>query len=337
VTADVGVKKGQVITGRVLDGSSRKPLPGFAMVGVLSDNPFLKDFPTFDSSASFRMAETGKDGVFRIVTIPGPVLLMGGPDARKLPGGEVARLRYKPVVPDPKYPQYFDDGPGLTAYHCPGNAFSPLQGNFCKVLEIKPGTEVVSQDIVVEPASALPVKMEDADGMRLTNVWVAGMSSEDWHGPIRVDTCEVYNLQPGKARFVVFYEPMKKLVGSLSLKGDEKDPAIVKLGPAGVVTGRVAGEDGKPLAGVAVSLYHRERTATEIHNQVHRAKGVETDADGKFQIDEVIPGARFALSFGQGKGVYDAVTKPGDRVVKPGEAIDAGEIILKPKSQAGGE
>src|SRR5262249_4480384 len=44
ITIDIGVKKGVVVTGRVLDGMTRKPLPGFVMTAVLSDNPHAKGY-----------------------------------------------------------------------------------------------------------------------------------------------------------------------------------------------------------------------------------------------------------------------------------------------------
>src|SRR5262249_55499965 len=107
ITIDVAMKKGVVITGRVVDRLSGKWVPGFAMASVLSGNRFAKDYPEFQSSAWFRTASTGDDGTFRIVTIPGPVILMGGPDQRHMPEGDVGRYRYRPPVPDPKYPKYF--------------------------------------------------------------------------------------------------------------------------------------------------------------------------------------------------------------------------------------
>src|SRR5262249_56321579 len=92
-------------------------------------------------------------------------------------------------------------------------------------------------------------------------VRVGGMSAGGWHRPSRVagDACGAYHLQPGKPRLMVFYEPTRKLFGTLRLKGDEKGPLVVRLGPGGAVRGRLVGPDGRPLAGVVVKVYHRER------------------------------------------------------------------------------
>ncbi len=105
------------------------------------------------------------------MTIPGPVLLMGGVDHDWSPAGQAYRsLKYKRATADPRYPQYFPaDHPG--AYASADGGFPHLQGSFCKVLQIEPGT-TVKQDITVEPASTIPIKIQDATGRPLANTFV---------------------------------------------------------------------------------------------------------------------------------------------------------------------
>ncbi len=179
VTADIKVKKGVIVTGKVIDRGTGKPIHGFAMTAVLNNNPFVKEYPEFGSSAWFPIRDTTANGMFRVVALPGPVLLMGGPSDSAI------RFQFKSPTPDPKYPQYFRTDGGSSAYYGPGGSFTPLQGNFCKVLEIKPDAKVVEQDILLERASALPIQIQDADGKPLSGVWVTGVSSENWHYPVR--------------------------------------------------------------------------------------------------------------------------------------------------------
>src|SRR6202011_2684662 len=110
-----------------------------------------------------------------------------------------------------------------------------------------------------------------------------------------------YHLESGVPRLMVFHDPAKKLFAILRLKGDEKKPVVVKLTPGGTVKGRLVGPDGKPVAGVAVVLYHHERAAYEIHGLVHRAKPIQTDANGKFVVNEVVPAAMFWLHYSRAK------------------------------------
>jgi RNA polymerase sigma factor (sigma-70 family) len=334
ITLDVAVKKGAIITGRVIDRATGKALPGFVMASVLTDNPFAKDYPDFSSSAFFATLRTADDGTFRVVTIPGPVILMGGADTQRMPEGDIAYSRYKPPVPDPKYPKYFSTKKGQEgAFYGLGGGITPIQGSFCKVLEIEPGARLVKQDIVLERASALPVRVVDSAGRPVSGTWVTGIGPENWHRPVRIakDTCSAYHLQPGKARLLVFHDPVRKLFGVLRLKGDEKEKVVVKLGPAGSVKGRIVGEDGRPLAGATVRLHHRERTAEEMHEHVHRAIVVETDADGKFRMDEVVPGVTFGLWFTRGRRSFEPADKLEGRMARPGKVLDLGNVKVRPE------
>jgi hypothetical protein len=156
VTANFKEKKGVVITGKVIDTETKKPVRGFATVAILHDNKFVKEYPEFEPF-DIGTFPTDENGVFRVVAIPGLVLLMGGPS-----GGD-ALTRYKPPVPDPRYPQYFGNqqaggapGANTTGGLLPylgvgGNATGVVKGNFCKVLELKADAETVTQDILLEP------------------------------------------------------------------------------------------------------------------------------------------------------------------------------------------
>jgi RNA polymerase sigma factor (sigma-70 family) len=143
VTLDVRAQKGVVVTGRVMDRSTAKAVRGNVMIMVLKDNPF--EDGALGPSAWYALQQTAQDGTFRMVTVPGPVLLMAGANTP----AEMAK--YKRSVADPKYPKYFAKRGDDTVFYGPGGCVMPLDGNFCKVLELKPDAEVVTQDIHVEP------------------------------------------------------------------------------------------------------------------------------------------------------------------------------------------
>jgi RNA polymerase sigma factor (sigma-70 family) len=339
VTIDVSVRKGIILTGKMIDQSTGKSLPGNVYLGILQGNPFAKEYPDFDNSAWFYSRSTDADGTFRIVTIPGPVLLMGAPDMRKLPDGELDHYAFKPPVPDPKYPQYFPKERGLgTAYFTLKGGISPLQGNYAKVLEIKPDAGTVKQDVILERASALPVKIVGAAGQPIKGAWITGLSPQDWHWPVRLtkDTFNAYHLEPGKPRLIVAYSSTGNQYGTLRLKGDEKDPAVVKLGPAGTAKGRLVDENGRPVAGIQVHLYHLERTAEEIFNLAHKTKLIETDAEGKFTIEEVIPEVKFSFYFTRGKKIYRPAKKEFDAVAT-GKVSDVGDVKINLEASTGEE
>ena len=58
---------------------------------------------------------------------------------------------------------------------------------------------------------------------------------------------------------------------------------------------------------------------------------METDAEGKFLLDKVIPGPKFSLWFTHGQRRLEPVTKMEPRSVAAGAVLDFGESKLKPR------
>jgi RNA polymerase sigma factor (sigma-70 family) len=332
-TANLSVKKGVIVTGKIIDKSTGKPEPSLVENAVLNGNPFVKDYPT-DSGGFISHAETGKDGTFRELVIPGPVLLKGGVDWTRLSGGEAEAMGYKKCKPDPEYPKYFQMRPdGNLGYFGLNGVAYAYGGNACKVVDAKPGTAIIHQDLFVERESAKTVRIQDAEGRPLNRAWAAGLRADN-NWPIRLngDTCPAYALEANKPRLMIFYEPSKKLAGSLRLTANEKEPIVAKLGPVGTIRGRLLDAEGKPLAGVVVDARFRDGEAGHIHEIIHKAKHAITDSDGSFSLDELLPDLKFELTFRQGKRGFERVAKPTEATieVKAGATCDVGAIELKP-------
>jgi hypothetical protein len=180
----------------------------------------------------------------------------------------------------------------------------------------------------------LTVQIQDADGKPLKYVRVTGLTEES-HYPFGYahSTCSAYGVQPGKPRLMLFYQQERKLAGTITLKGDEKQPVVVKLKPAGAIKGRLLDADGKPLAGVRVDPRYHHRDADSMHRATYSEKQVETDANGGFTLDEMLPGFAFDLSFRRGTQRFEREAKPAEATiqVKPGESRDLGDIRTKPQ------
>ena len=52
-----------------------------------------------------------------------------------------------------------------------------------------------------------------------------------------------------------------------------------------------------------------EVQAINLGEHVHKARPGETGADGKFLIDDVVPGVEFTLGFGRGRRTFEAVER----------------------------
>jgi hypothetical protein len=243
---------------------------------------------------------------------------MGGPLGNK--------SEYKKRIPDPDYPRYFEkDG---EVYRYSGSGSTIVWGNYCKVLQIKPDAAVVKHDIVLERRNVRGVmKIQDAEGRPLSDV----LSWGDAHW-IEGDSCTVYAEETDPPGFLIFHEVKQKLAATLTIKPGEKLPPVVKLKPMGSIKGRLLDADGKPLAGIVVEASYRDKTARTIDSIIHEPRPIESDANGVFTLDNLIPGLPFELTFRRGRRNFERIVKsPGAAIaVQPGACRDVGTIKLKP-------
>jgi len=115
------------------------------MAVVLADNPFAKKYPPLTRPAGILngFQETGKDGEFSFVGIPGRVMLTV----------RIERVdRFKLVEPDPKYPELFTERGGFQSYSTFGGGIMPVQGVWCQVIEAKESETELTVNVELEPA-----------------------------------------------------------------------------------------------------------------------------------------------------------------------------------------
>ncbi len=141
----------------------------------------------------------------------------------------------------------------------------------------------------------------------------------------------VYGLDTRKPRLLVFYEPVRKIVCTRTLRGDEKSPLVVKLGAAGAFKGRLLDAEDKPLPGVAINLQYRDREAWFVHLLIDEGNPIVSDAEGAFAFNTVIPEVKFELLFRRGSRKFQREAKPADPAIqiKPGECRDLGAIKVE--------
>ncbi|MDY3550972.1 sigma-70 family RNA polymerase sigma factor [Gemmata sp. JC717] len=336
VIADIACQRGVVVTGTVRNKATGRPVPGARLSAhVLAGNTFAKRYPSLGRYASLENADGRADGTYRILVIPGPVLLTCG-------NGEYGvHALYGPPKPDPAYPHLFtkpNRGEGL-GYFAVSGGQGGVNGNWCKVIDAKETDTEVRQDVELEPVSKKLVKVVDADGKPAKNARATGFTRSPWHYAESIgdtDTIPVFDLEPKEKRLVVARLPEQKQVGAAEIGEDEPAP-VLKLGVGGTARGRVVGADGKPAAGVTVTLHFDRREVAEIYGPLNKHRAADTGADGTFAFDELLPGYdfRFTLNVGQRQFGPESHQAPAFRIEKHGDTLKVGDLKLQPTKTKG--
>jgi hypothetical protein len=331
VRLDVRLAKGAVVSGRVVDRQTGKGLRAGVRFAPLPGNKLFGTKPEYSAYAHDRtMQETEKDGRFRLVTLPGPALIVGQVQDGETYNGNYLSP-YRRATPDPDHKDMFrraDDS--WTVATAGGTEFLRTE-HIAKVIDIKDSGET-EVELFIDRGVTGKVTVQDADGRPLAGAWAAGLTD---HWPITYrltePTATVYALDPTKPRALAFYHPDKRLGGTVTVRGDEKEPVVAKLGPLARLTGRLLDTDGQPLAGMTVSLNHPHEIDSELYRFAAPAGArAVTGKDGRFTLDAVVPGVWFDLQIRKGKDYYRARPTVWRRQPKPGQAIDLGDRTVAP-------
>ncbi len=193
------------------------------------------------------------------------------------------------------------------------------------------GGSGVTDGQLLDRGATRTLRIEDADGKPLTGTTVAGVTATARTTfPIADATCTIFALDPKKPRRLLFLHAQRRLGGTLTLHGDEKEPVIVRLGRAGAVTGCVLDADGQPLAVADVNLILSEQTGFELYREARYHPTARTDKDGRFRIEGIVPEVKFTLGIVKGRTVFMIEPRIGVKQVKASETLDAGDVRVKP-------
>jgi RNA polymerase sigma factor (sigma-70 family) len=334
VRLDVELAQGTVITGRVVDRQTGEGVKSGIRLAPLPGNSFFGAKPGFDNYLRDRtMQATDDKGRFRLVTIPGKALVLAQAYGAKEQLDGKPLCPYREAVPDPDYRGLFKRESGTqswTVTTAGGIEFMSIE-NAVKVTDVKEdgSTEVV---LYMDRGLTASVRVEDADGQPLAGAWVAGLT-DHWPVTYRLTgaTAPVLALNPNRPRQLAAFHPERKLGGTVLVRGDEKEPVALALGPVGSVAGRLLDADGQPLAGASVSIYGTGSIGGELY-RFARPTGspVVTGKDGRFTVNGVVPGVPFYLQMQQGKSYLGGRPKIGVRQLKPGETLDLGDRRTEP-------
>jgi hypothetical protein len=329
---DIRLTRGVVLTGRVIDRSTGKPVKGGGIrLAPLPDNKYFGTSPAYSGYTSNRLSDEVEDGRFRVVTIPGTSVVMLQANPGETFGGRPINP-YRAVGPDPDHPKYFfKDGDGNYRFNAAGPSLEFLGSlHAVKVVDLKPDAGEVHLDLYVERGKTARLKVVDPDGKPLAGATAAGLTAT-WPATFQLpaDTATVYALDPAKPRTLFLLHPERKLAGTVKVTGDEAEPVVAKLLPTGTVTGMLA-EDGRPAAGVTVGLQFPSGPNSDLYREARVSQApVVTNKDGSFRLDGVMPGVKFSLSLTKGQQYFVGEPRIGLREVSPGQTLELGTLPVK--------
>jgi hypothetical protein len=238
---------------------------------------------------------------------------------------------YRRAVPDPDHKDLFQPSDGSWTVSTAGGIEFLSTENVVKVINVKEDGET-QVDLFVDRGATARIELQDADGKPLVGAWAEGLTA---HWPITYQlpeaTATVFALDPNHPRTMAFFHAEKKLGGTAVVRGDEKEPVVVKLAPLGQVSGRLLDTDGNPLDRVEVSINPPEDSGSELYRFAKPSGNpVRTDKDGRFRVDGVVPGLKFWLNLRRNQTFFVGEPRIGTKQVKSGQVLDIGDVRVKP-------
>jgi protocatechuate 3,4-dioxygenase beta subunit len=359
VTCDIELQRRRLVSGRVTDRGSGKPVAGWVEYRPLADNPNLKAAP-FLAEPTWPprgvLASLDKDGRFAIPTLPGRGVLVLRAEGSFRPAAVAEADRKAGAnVLDAKDPELLDTRP-LPLWPALFHAY--------RVIDV-PAGEDPTCDLTVDPGRSLPLTALAPDG-KAREVRALGLDPApfDNGGDLPGGRGVVRALAEGERRRVYLQTTDDKFACVVVLGGGETEAVTAKLQPAGTVTGRVVDADGKPLAGLSFQVVYddgpggtgvyfggggfrhrlpnaaesrrRQRISSIFGDKLDYVVGPEkSDDEGRFRLGGLFPEVAFDLKVmltrpdGEGKQKREIIVgmvKVARPTVKPGEVLDLGEL-----------
>jgi len=306
LTVDFALRKGRRIAGRVVDRDRGRPVAGAAVAYRHASG----DPNAAASAVPTGPVATDAEGRFEVFGLAGPGYLVVETD-------DPGRLRVRRTPP----------GRGVSQE---GRAIAP-QG-YAEVV-VPEQDEPAPVEIEIRRGVTIEARAVDPEGRPIDEVaatypsigavlgFASNRSRDLPGGVLRIEGAD-----PDRTYRVLFASWKRRLGAVVELKYDPAGgPTLVALRPSATVVGRVVGPDGAPMRGVPVfaravyeagrpglpgrELYDGDRSefyANLFGEKVFDAHGMETDDEGRFRFEALIPGVGCHVAAMRGEGLARA-------------------------------
>ena len=295
VTFDINLKRGILVRGKVTDKATGQPVVAMVDVFAFTDNPHVREFPGFRSSALARSLVI--DGRYEIVALPGRCIIAA------VTGGYVNRYRRSVGAETIK-----GDNP-IKGYN-PVIAFSTfpaicvaLNYNVLAEINLDPKAETAELDLQVDAGRTITVNPVDSEGHPVAGTTASGVSDESSEYPQAASTIEILALDPSQPRRDRHARrPETHRIGLP--QGGRDWPLTIRLQPYGTITGRIVDEEGRPRGRLGITSAGGsmpERPAEQgILPGGNYGGGIRMGRDGRFRIEGLVPGLKYGAGASEG-------------------------------------
>jgi RNA polymerase sigma factor (sigma-70 family) len=319
--ASVRLQRGVVVRGRLVNTRSKEGVRGNLIYQALAINGEVARIRGYPNDPLWRLSD--ERGRFQLTVPPGPgVLLAQDSDANTPSRFRSAVLRRE------------DNEPSI--WHREWNIFRTSSSGGMYPLDIISGYRIIrpgngakelSCNIDLEPGTTRSGKLVGPDGQPVPGATAYGLRVLEGRFPkLPGAAFTAYGLDPAAPRDLLFWHPGRKLARAVQLRGDEKEPVVVRLEPTGAVQGRIVDAAGRPLAGAVVEVDYQGKASfvPALNSLSFSRQPTRTDGSGRFRVEGLV--ARQALRLvGLRKGGAVSHEVIGFQL-KPGESKDVGDV-----------
>jgi hypothetical protein len=328
IRVDIDLYHGVVVAGRLIDKATGKGVQGFVHFTPLGDTE--KVAKKLGYQAWRETSKTDGDGRFRLITPPGNGFLAAAVHVKvaRLGGGPINPYKQASIDPaDRSRLTIKKDRTGRLYLGLPSGFSSRLE-SACKMLDVPQGATAATCDLFVDPGKSLIVKVQDPEGKPLAGAAVAGvMVDQMMEISLDTDECPVYGLDPDVPRRLLIFHQARNLAATMTVRGDETEPIVARLLPAGTMVGRLIDADGQPVADTWIEPDFQTSEAQGLYLDLsHKRKQVRTDKDGRFRMAGVIPDSKVTMLLIRGRRNLNAEAWASPKQVAVGQTLDVGDV-----------
>ncbi|MFT3882839.1 MAG: sigma-70 family RNA polymerase sigma factor [Gemmatales bacterium] len=331
IRIDLQVRPGAILRGKVIDGKTGKGVRSFVQVKPTPGNPLLnKPNVLLESSTS-----TEADGTFHLIAPPGDVIVTASPDAG------LKRTEPMPYLLARMLPSH----QGLLQQHGEGNDVS-FQGstkvyqlNYAYQLLELPTEGETTVELTIARGPERTLHLIDPQGKPIESAIIAGLDQNMQAFTVKGGTHQIVGLSATeRTRHLFIMDGERKLGAFFTVPKNGTEPLTVQLEPLASFSSRLVDSQNQPRALYAIGIRPELNTdrsqASVMLRQIQELSQlkdffptINTDQDGRFTLNNIIPNMNFRIYSIHPNGVAipaDSLSKTIQ--LKPGEKRKEGEL-----------